>query len=375
MAGKRDRYYRIRNGKVYARITFTDETGKRRDLMRLADDKVHARELAAQMLAEVRNHGVEMLDADRITFDKLADAYIEARLQPAHYHKGRKTSGIRSWKTPRGHVAVLKEFFGRKRIKAITPADLQKLKAQRLQVKTWRGDERSHATVNRELEQLRAMMNFAKHQGWLTVSPFERCKCIISHADEIKRDRVFTRAEEARLLEACTGQREHLRPIILTAIDCGLRRGEILKLRWNDVDLVGRTITVIAENAKTARERTVGITSRLLVELTRLHAESGGRPDDLVFGLANTFKKAWMNAVKAAGLTDARFHDLRHCFVSRLVAQGLSIAEIMRLSGHSTLAAFAVYANKTQDTVRRGADALDAYHQQNSVQPVNEMVN
>jgi integrase len=87
------------------------------------------------------------------------------------------------------------------------------------------------------------------------------------------------------------------------------------------------------------------------------------------------FTSSWEGAVRQAGLTDIRFHDLRHCFVSRLVAYGMSAAEIMRLSGHSTLSAFLIYANASQETVRKGATAPDDWHEQNFIQPINEMVN
>jgi hypothetical protein len=83
MANKRQKDYRIRDGKVYARITYTDERGKRRDLMRLADSRAHAKELAAQMRRELKDHGPRVVDADKLKFETLAKYYEEDRLKPA----------------------------------------------------------------------------------------------------------------------------------------------------------------------------------------------------------------------------------------------------------------------------------------------------
>lgn len=96
-------------------------------------------------------------------------------------------------------------------------------------------------------------------------------------------------------------------------------------------------MTVIAENAGTQHERTLGITSCLLAELERLHSESGGHPDETVFGVKCDFTSSWEGAVRQAGLTDIRFHDLRHCFVSRLVAHGMSAAAVVHQDARASL--------------------------------------
>ncbi len=93
--------------------------------------------------------------------------------------------------------------------------------------------------------------------------------------------------EEARLLAACTGRRAHLRPLIICAIDTAMRRGELFKLCWRDVNLVTREITITALNSKTARARNVAMTPRIHEELERLRAIAP--PDDncLVFGITD----------------------------------------------------------------------------------------
>lgn len=375
MSTKREKHYRIRKGKIYARITFTDASGKRRDVMRLAESKSHAKELATQMRRELKDHGSRAVDADRMIFAELASFYEEDRLIPAQYREGRKVAGLRSLAGPKLYLKTLVEHFRKRLIKTITPSDVEKFKTTRLEAKNSKGGKLSIASVNRELEVLRSVFFYAKREGWIIRSPFERTRGLISKAEEKRRDRTLSQDEEKRLIEACSGSREHLRPILICALDTAMRRGELLKLCWRDVDLPGQSINIIAMNSKTAKPRVVGITNRLQIELTRLWEQSPKDPSELVFGVKDNFKNAWRSACNDANVEGFRFHDCRHTCITRWVSRGLAIAEIMRLSGHSTLAAFSIYVNSTEQTVRRGAQALDAYHEEFSIQPASALVN
>jgi integrase len=369
MVNKREKHYRIRKGKIYARVTFTDPSGRRRDIMRVAESKSQARELAAQILRDLKDHGAQAIDSDRLKFSQLAKLYENARLTPAQYHEGRKISGLRSLKPVQLNLKRLVEYFGARQIKGITPSDIEKYKSTRLETDSVRGRKRAIASVNRELEVLRSVFSYAKREGLIIRSPFERATGIISKADENRRDRVLSIEEERRLLDACVGRCSHLRPLLIAALDTGMRKGELLKLQWQDVELERRTITVTALNSKTARARTVGITNRLLGELNNLWEVSAGDLSELVFGLKDNFKNGWKTLCRIAGVEDFRFHDTRHTAITRWVSRGIPIAEIMRLSGHSTLTAFAIYVNSTEQTVRRGAEALDAFQEEYSIRP------
>src|SRR5262249_8739803 len=152
----------------------------------------------------------------------------------------------------------------------------------------------SIASVNRELELLRSILNYAKREGFIDRTPFEMGAPLISKADETRRDRVCTPDEEAKLLAACTGDRVHLRPILIAAVDTGCRRGELLTLTWSDIDLTQRTINIRAFNTKTMRARSVPISDRLAVELEQLRNTAALETGDaLVFGITDNFKNAW----------------------------------------------------------------------------------
>ena len=139
-----------------------------------------------------------------------------------------------------------------------------------------------------------------------------------------------------------------------------MRRGELLKLKWRNVDLKARSIEIEAFNTKTARAREVAMTSRLTKELEDLWNNSTQKSDELVFGIADNFKNGFTAACRAAEIKGLRFHDLRHTAITRMIEAGMQPAEVMRVSGHTTPAMLWRYLNANADTARRAADALDA---------------
>ena len=359
-----------------ARVSYTDEaTGKRLSVRRWYAQKGDAVDAIPDLIATLKKHGPRPLKGEQMTVAAVIDAYEQEYVKPAEIHEGRKVAGLKSWVNVRHHCSVLKEYFGNKLLRDLRPSHLHAFKQHRLKIPTTRGQrKRSLANVHRELATLRAALNHAKREGWLITSPFEKARAIITSSAEARRFRVLSRDEETRLLAVCTGPREHLRAILIAALDTGARRGELFKLKWADVDFVNREITLLVSNTKTEQERKVPITSRLLIELQRLREQTGGNPDQRVFPFSD-IKRSFAGACAEAGVTGFRLHDCRHTTVSRLVAQGVALGEVMRVSGHTTMEAFNRYLNLLSDATKRSADALDNWHEQNSIQPVNEMVN
>jgi len=207
------------------------------------------------------------------------------------------------------------------------------------------------------------MLNVAYRESWILRNPFNTGDSLISKADERKRERIITREEEARLLAACTDKRAHLKPIIICALDTGMRSGEIFKLRWSDIDMVNRIITVRAFNTKTMRERQVAMTERMARELELLFKLSTKEPDALCFGISDNVKKSFNSVRKSAGLPDVRFHDLRHTHATRLVAAHIPLSEVGRVLGHTQINTTYRYVNANVETARRAAAVLDSFNE------------
>ncbi|MBA3711018.1 MAG: site-specific integrase [Pyrinomonadaceae bacterium] len=367
--------------RLYVRMQYRDPSGKACTVRRRVKDEATGRKLIKKLKKQYEQNGAHGLIADNLTFRQLASEYKDRRLVPAVYHGegegARKVAGLRSWRAPQAFLETLVESFGGRRVRDITHGDVEAFKLKRLQKPTAKGTHRTIASVNRELELMRAVMRYAARQGYILRSPFETGASLISKADEVRRERVLSHNEEARLLAACTGRRAHLRPLIICAIDTAMRRGELFKLCWRDVNLVTREITITALNSKTARARNVAMTPRIHEELERLRAIAP--PDDncLVFGITDTVKKSFAAACRQANVTGFRFHDLRHTAITRMVNTGQPTAVLMKVSGHTQHATFARYVNPDTEAITSVADALARLNAQAEAetQPADEMIN
>lgn len=389
-----------KNGHWYARVRYTTAEGKRKDIWIPAKNKSDAGEIVKKKIQELDTVGERALDGDKVKFSHLAKVYKERKLIPAKYVGDRKVAGLKSYKTPQMILEVLVTHFGNRRIKSIKHSEIEQYKLMRLETKTRRKQQRQIASVNRELEVLRAMLRFAIREGWLIRSPFEMGDSLVSKADEVKRERTLSFEEERRLLESCgeriviykcrrgtkiveirakdqAEKRKHLRTLIIAALDTACRRGELFKLRWSDVDLKNRILTIKAENSKTAKRRTIGITLRLQEELERLWQVGTKNLDELVLGSFNSIKTSWKSLCEDAKITDLRFHDLRHTAITRMVQTKQPSAAIMKVSGHSQFVTFSRYVNPDEEMVTNIADALAELTSkaQATIQNSSEMVN
>jgi len=381
------------NDDWYARITRIEGNGKKKQYTAKADSKSHARRLRDELAEKYEDNGERAIDGAKMTFRELAEDYKGRKLIPAKYHQNRKVAGLRSHLSALNFLNNLLIHFGNKRIRDITPAAIEIYKQKRLDepIKIEKKDvkgksetikrPRAIASVNRELALLRTMLNDAVYNGWLNRSPFHNAKGLVSLADEVKRERTLTFEEENRLLEACNefitlryerngrkitakakSNREHLRPLIITALDTAMRLGELLTLCWRDIDFGELTINILAFNTKTAKARTVGMTQRVFNELTRLWEHSPRDSNDLVFGIKNNVRRSFTSACRDAKIEDFHFHDCRHSAISRMVHAGLSPMEIMKISGHTQMNTFARYVNPNTQAITRIADVLSNYH-------------
>jgi len=335
--------YQAKKGIWYSRFTYTDNEGRRRNVKRRARNKTHGKEILKKVIGEFEKGGKERIDASKVSFNDLADFYEK------------------NYVAVKGYVKVFRTHFGRRKLSTITYEDLRTFRNERINTSTHQSKQRSLSTINRELAYLRRILNIAERNNWIAANPFKKGDALIHTSDEVKRDRILTFNEEKRLLNACIGYRSHLRPIIKAALDTGCRLGELLKLRWSEVNLENRIITIRAFNTKTMREREVSITKRLMHELeTLLHKAKS--ENDLLFGIKCEIRKGFKSACRNAELEGVRFHDLRHTHASRLDDLGFSLAKIGGQLGHTVIQTTLRYVNRDEAAIYKVAEALD-WHQ------------
>ena len=337
-------------GSVYFRLT---KTGKERWYIyyRVDGERIRKAVKNAQSRADaLKVLQIEVADAfrgkygfkrekKRIKFMKFAEEYIE------NYAKVNK----RSWKDDVYCIGIIGQFFENSYVHDINSFDIEKLKMERLK----KGISKSR--VNRYLALLKKMFNLAIDWGYLRDNPVRKVR-FFSEKDNIK-ERILNLEEERKLLGAGS---EHLRPIILTALHTGMRRGEILSLEWDQVDLTKRIIRV--EKTKSGKTRIIPISNFLFKELSSLK-EKNGKPD-YVFLNPKTgkpikeIKTAFNGATRRAGIKDLRFHDLRHTFASRLVERGVDLITVKELLGHHSVVITQRYTHSSSEQKRRAVENL-----------------
>ena len=175
------------------------------------------------------------------------------------------------------------------------------------------------------------------------------------------RERYLTDDEEKQLFAVLIGRRTHLRPIVVVALQTGMRQGEILGLRWQDIDFEKETIYIA--HTKTGRPRRIPMSKPVEVELRSLKQDAS--LDEHVFSYARTglklttFRYAWEGACKQARIFGLRFHDLRHTVATRLRANGVHEMHIMFLLGLTTLQMTSRYTHPMPQNLRLAVASLD----------------
>jgi integrase len=136
---------------------------------------------------------------------------------------------------------------------------------------------------------------------------------------------------------------DHVTPLVLVAMNTGMRRGELTSLTWSDVHLPGKRLTVRAETSKAGKARHLPLNSEAVAVLERW-AKCTPYDGDRVFPIESP-KKAWAALIDDAKISDLRFHDLRHHFASRLVMAGIDLNTVRDLLGHADIKMTLRYAH------------------------------
>ena len=354
--------------------------GKRRTLGRHPVMTVAgARHAALAALSEASQHGAPLVVLEAAKPDPLTlGAFIREHYAP--WAKANQKAG-------QATIDALEACFADLMIKPLGDLcafDVERFKARRLksQVKP--------ATVNRDLARLRGALSRALDWGMLAEHPMRTVKQAkgaddsrvryLSQAEELALRTALQEREQERRRQRDSGNRwleergaavrplwplhgftDHLLPMVLVAINTGMRRGELLGLEWSSVNLPGKLLTVTAANAKSRRARHIPLNAEALDSLTRWRAQNPGI--GLVFpshtgSHMGNINSSWEAICDAADLENFRFHDLRHTFASRLVMVGVDLNTVRELLGHSDIRMTLRYAHLAPDKLAEAVGKL-----------------
>lgn len=250
----------------------------------------------------------EKYERRKVLFSELATERIQYA-NAHHKRTGDDNARVRLWV----------DAFGDKDAATITPSMIEQVIYQL-------NDKYAPATINRAVVVLKAIYNKAVRDGLLMVNPASKVKLLKVNNELV---RYLTPDQEVRLLECLE---ERFQPIVKVAVNSGLRQGELLRLAWQDIDYNTGIMTI--NETKSGERRRVpmnSIVQKILLERQELSTPS---QQDRIFQHDSRFlRRAFDRAVKEAGLSPFRFHDLRHTFASRLAMQGVNDRTLMTLGG------------------------------------------
>lgn len=340
-------------GKVFFRknrkkwgIDYIDPYGKR--VRRIVSLYREGAELALKKVEMniVEGKYLDKVKTKAIKFEEFVDVFVQNHINIEHRHP----------ESQKGRVTVIKEYFKGLYLDQVDSLSIRTFIAQKMK-------QHKPATVNRYLALIKCLFNRAidwkMYQG---ENPTKGVKKLPEHNE---RCRWLSDKEQAFLLSHCHGL---TRIIVLTALQTGLRWGEIMSLKWiqsNDssyVDFENNVIIIHGASAKSKKSRYIPMSYSLQCELFDLKKASQyeyvfanpktGRPFDNI-------RKSFLNAVKKAGLKDLRFHDLRHAFASNLVRKGVDLYVVQQLLGHSTPKMTQRYAHIRPDHFKSAIQEID----------------
>jgi len=324
----------------------TDITLNYRRIRRYAG---HSKEEARTYLAELRIAAKEGKLEELINPKPARDAFSEY---------ARMLLDSAEWKTKRSasrneiSLKHLNHAFKDVQLVEINPGLVRKYITERKE------NSMAPATINREISLLKSILYAAEYDGLIASNPIRgRRVKKLEEANSREKTILAMNLTNEKLRLLIDYAIPHLKPILKLALITGMRRGEILKMKWNDINLRLGTIRIPVENSKTKRERFIPIDTNLIIELDSIERKS-----DYVF-LNNwtgdhrkNVNEAFRSACERAGIPSGRksgltFHDLRHLAAYRLV-KVTDIVTASKILGHASIQMTMRYVHPTEKDKR-----------------------
>lgn len=313
-----------------------------------------ARKETAKYLAEAREYGepLAISDTRKNAVIPTLENFIDENYDPwVKIHHSDAVNAIRALKTSFNTLLSL-------RLDEITIKQIELLRSQ------WIASGRKPTTANRNITRLRGLLSRAVEWGFIEEHPLSKLKQM--KVDRKGRIRYLTTEEEKALREALDIRdkvsNDHLKPLVILSLNTGMRRGEVFNLKWSDIDLKNKVLTVEGNTAKSGQTRHIPLNKEALSILKAwktknnngfsfvFPSKTGGRLDNV--------KKAWANLLTHAQIESFRWHDLRHTFASKLAMKGVPLNTIRELLGHSDLAMTLRYSHLAPDIKAKAVELL-----------------
>ncbi len=257
----------------------------------------------------------------------------------------------RSYKGKKLLIDQLLKRFGNLNVRDLNTKIIEQWQTERLK-------RNKPATVNRMMSCLKHMVNKGAQWNMVSEETFKQLRDVKQLEENNKRLRYLTVEECQTLIDCCI---DHLKPIVTVALHTGMRLSEILNLKWEMVDLEHSFI--LLNITKNGERREIPIDKTLIIMFNVL-----SRSDKSVYVFTDprtgnpykSVKKSFSTALKKAGISDFRFHDLRHCFASHLVMNGIDLTSVKELLGHKSLTMTMRYAHLAPGHKRKAVNVLDS---------------
>jgi integrase len=308
-------------GKVSYGVDYRDPSGRK--IRRVVSDRKKVAEAVwAKIKVELETGAYyDRKQIRTFTIKDLIEKYLE-------WFKDR-----RSFETERIHLSAIAAHFDRKTVCDITEYDVIAFRNVRRDTPTRNGTVRTPAAVNREISVLKRLLGKAVTWGMARTNVASGIKPLKEPKGRLR----YLEVEEAGKLlwEAEKSKNPHLYPIVLTALETGMRRGEIMRLRCTDQDV--KTGRIYIPDTKIGKPRHAPVSSRLMHVLSKIPQH----PDNDYFFAGkdgNPFhdvRTSFENACRRAGINDFHFHDLRHTFVTHMIDAGIDLYVIGKIVGHT----------------------------------------
>lgn len=328
------------NGKWYCRFSFNGKDMHR--LCRGATTKSKAEEIERAIIYDLKLQelGYKPKEQKKVYMPRLIELYT---IHSKNNHKNFESKVY--------YLNAIEKYFGdNKSVNDITPEDIEKYKRYLKET-----GKLKNSSTNRHLEILSKMFNLAIANKELVENP-------VSKVEKLREDnhtiRFLTKDEEKRLFTSIVNIAPYIKPIVITALQTGMRKGEIFNLKWSNI----KCGYIELLETKSGKMRNIPISSTLKDVFAHIQKTS-----EYVFINPDTdkpyrdIKKSWYNIRKDANLLDFRFHDLRHTVATRMVEKGIDLLVVKDILGHTMIETTMRYAHPVPERKKAAIEVLNSY--------------